>query len=276
MTATMAAALDLARRGLPVFPLRHIIRCDDGSGFICSCGSALCKNQGKHPHPNLAPNGFKNATTDINKVDWFWKAAPDANVGIATGDIVVIDVDPRHGGDETFRRIEPGLPPTWRVLTGGGGIHLYFRNADNRDIRNSASLIGPGVDVRGVGGFVVGPGSNHVSGGMYSWDVDAHPDDVPLAPLPDWLLPSARATNSNGTPTNDWQSVIGGAAEGKRNATIAKLAGHLFRRDVDVLVALDLLQSWNSCRCSPPLDPDEVAAVVASISKAELRKRTSP
>jgi hypothetical protein len=74
---------------------------------------------------------------------------------------------------------------------------------------------------------------------------------------------------------NDWQSIIGGAPEGKRNHTIAKLAGHLFCRNVDAFLALDLLQAWNACRCSPPLEPDEVAAVVASISKAELRKAAS-
>jgi bifunctional DNA primase/polymerase-like protein/primase-like protein len=271
---TASAALDLARRGLSVFPLRHIIRRDDGGGFICSCGAANCHAAGKHPHPNLAPNGCKNATADIAKVDWWWRAAPDANIGIATGEIVVIDVDPRHGGDEAFQRIEPRLPPTWRVHTGGGGLHLYFRNAGNREIRNSAGLIGAGIDVRGVGGFVVGAGSNHISGGVYAWDVDAHPDDTPLAPLPDWLFPSERSSGTQPVP-NDWQSIIGGAPEGKRNHTIAKLAGHLFCRNVDAFLALDLLQAWNACRCSPPLEPDEVAAVVASISKAELRKAAS-
>jgi hypothetical protein len=172
---TASAALDLARRGLSVFPLRHIIRRDDGGGFICSCGAANCHAAGKHPHPNLAPNGCKNATADIAKVDWWWRAAPDANIGIATGEIVVIDVDPRHGGDEAFQRIEPRLPPTWRVHTGGGGLHLYFRNAGNREIRNSAGLIGAGIDVRGVGGFVVGAGSNHISGGVYALECRCTP-----------------------------------------------------------------------------------------------------
>jgi hypothetical protein len=186
------AALDLAHRGLAVFPLRHIIRRDDGGGFICSCGSANCRRDaGKHPHPNLAPSGFKNATTDIAKVEWWWDAVPDANIGIATGEIVVIDVDPRHGGDETFQQIEPKLPLTWRVQTGGGGQHLYF-HAGNHEIKNSAGKIGPGIDVRGTGGYVVGVGSNHISGGIYSWDVDAHPDGAPLAPLPDWLITRKR------------------------------------------------------------------------------------
>src|SRR5215217_5887103 len=123
-------ALHLAGLGLPVFPLRHVIRSNDGDAYICSCGSATCRNAGKHPHGALAPNGCKDASTDDRKIRWWWDGAPCANVGIATGEIVVIDVDPRHGGEEAFRELEPKLPPTWRVQTGGGGLHLYFkRNA---------------------------------------------------------------------------------------------------------------------------------------------------
>jgi hypothetical protein len=46
----------------------------------------------------------------------------------------------------------------------------------------------PGIDIRGDGGFIVVPPSLHASGRRYAWDLSAHPDDVPLAPAPAWLL----------------------------------------------------------------------------------------
>ena len=56
-----------------------------------------------------------------------------------------------------------------------------------RNVPNSASAVGPGIDVRGDGGYIVAPPPLHMSGRPYAISVDHHPDDVPLADAPAWL-----------------------------------------------------------------------------------------
>ena len=82
-------------------------------------------------------------------------------VGVATGrGLVVVDLDVKHDGEAALQLLEgtnEDLPPTMRVRTPSGGIHLYFHST--KDLRNSASRIAPGIDIRGDGGYVVGPGT---------------------------------------------------------------------------------------------------------------------
>jgi hypothetical protein len=166
------------------------------------------------------------------------------------------------------------LPATWRALTGGGGEHVYF-SAPATEIRNSSGHLGPGLDIRGVGGYVVAPPSLHKSGRRYAWNVDFHPDECPLVPMPDWMLDRlARPTAKRGRPAEEWRTLVHkGAGNGCRNDTIAQLTGHLLRRNVDAHVTHDLMQAWNAVRCQPPLDGDEVTKVVASIAKKETARR---
>src|SRR5262245_37146549 len=89
----------------------------------CTCGKDDCRNAGKHPGTE---HGVKDATTDAITIQCWWLATPNANVGLATGAVsglIILDVDPRHGGDESLRRLEARygpLPPTAEVATGGG------------------------------------------------------------------------------------------------------------------------------------------------------------
>jgi Bifunctional DNA primase/polymerase, N-terminal len=76
------------------------------------------------------------------------------------------------------------LPETPMAHTASGGLHLYFAVIDI-EIRNSAGEkgLGPGLDVRGEGGFIVVPSE----GSGYSWDPHCNLDTVPLMPAPSWL-----------------------------------------------------------------------------------------
>jgi DNA-binding transcriptional ArsR family regulator len=122
----LQAALSYARRGLRVLPL-HSIR--DGR---CTCGKPCDRRAGKHPIGILVPNGVKRATNDAGLIRQWWARFPEANVGIATGEIApnlylyAIDVDPRNGGNDTFVTLmmEGGLPETAVSQTGGGGSHF--------------------------------------------------------------------------------------------------------------------------------------------------------
>ena len=143
------AALAYARRGVPVFP---------------------CEPGGKRP---LTPSGFWDATTDARRVRAWWGRWPRANVGVPTGGrsgLLVLDVDPRGGGPESLAALEREngqLPKTARARTGGGGLHVFFRYPADKEVRNSAGWPGPGLDVRGEGGYVVVPPSR--TGSAYGW-----------------------------------------------------------------------------------------------------------
>lgn len=128
----------------------------------------------KEPDGRLAPHGFKDATTDEATIRKWWSKQQRANIGVATGHvsgILVVDVDPRHGGDEGLAQIEKefgSFDDVPCVLTGGGGKHFYFRMPDKK-IRCSAGMVAPGVDIKGDGGYVVAAGSLHESGTRYHW-----------------------------------------------------------------------------------------------------------
>jgi putative DNA primase/helicase len=274
----LGAALALTARALPVFPLHYPIH--RGGRAWCSCGAPNCGNIGKHPHARLAPRGFKDASTDQKTVEGWWTGT-EFNIGVPTGAItglVVLDVDPRHGGDnslDVLERRHGELPPTWRFLTGGGGEHILFRHP-GRAIRNAAGKLGDGLDIRGDGGYIVAPPSLHASGRRYAISVDHHPDEVPLADMPAWLHDPlcARPVAPTATMPESWRRLVrDGVGEGRRNDAIARLSGRLLRADIDVYVALDLMRVWNAERCRPPLPDAEVVAIVTSIAGREIERR---
>jgi hypothetical protein len=202
--------------------------------------------------------------------EWF-RGWPDANIGIVTGEIsnlIVLDIDPKHGGDATLERLEHRFRPlsaTVEAVTGGGGRHLYFAHPGGFTC-NRAGLA-QGIDLRGDGGYIVAPPSIHPSGRRYAWAAGRAPDEITLAPLPRWLIIPIRGPRI-GRSLSDWRRLVReGVAEGHRNSTIASLTGHLLWHGVDPDVALELLLAWNRMRCRPPLDDAEVAQVVASIAR---------
>ncbi|ACB27123.1 bifunctional DNA primase/polymerase [Methylobacterium radiotolerans] len=281
MSDRLDTALYLARHGAKVFPLHGVL--EDSSGrLVCTCGKADCRDIGKHPMARLAPRGLINATTHEHIVRAWFTSAPQANIGMATGTTVVLDVDPRHGGDASLEALEAEhgpLPETTRALTGGGGQHILFRAPADVEIRNSAGDQGglaPGLDIRGAGGYIVAPSSRHASGRYYAWSVDHHPDDVPPAEMPDWLVQALSRTGEGAAARDpsEWRNLVAeGVVDGGRNVAVSKLTGHLLRRYVDPEVAHELVQAWNETRCRPPLTPEEVTKTVGSIARKELRRR---
>ncbi|HNB79238.1 MAG TPA: DUF3987 domain-containing protein [Rhodocyclaceae bacterium] len=144
---------------------------------------------GKLPAGRLAPHGVKSATCDAARVDQ-WFGAELLNIGLACGKsagFIVVDVDPRNGGDDTLAQIEArygALPDTLTQRTGGGGRHLFFRWSE----RVRRGKLGAGVDIKKDGGYIVAEPSR--TSGAYAfvdWEVfDAC--DPPIAEAPDWLL----------------------------------------------------------------------------------------
>jgi len=161
-------ALAYAAIGWAVLPLHGIVQ------GRCTCGDINCSKRGKHPIPR---NGLKEATTDEGTIRNWWREFPDANVGIATGEVsglIVIDVDdgPEKAGFSSLEALQSKhgtIPREACVRTGGGGLHIYLA-APGQLVRSSAGKLAPNIDVRGEGGYVVAPPSLHVSGRNYVWE----------------------------------------------------------------------------------------------------------
>jgi len=204
--------------------------------------------------------------------DWF-RRWPEMNIAIVSGSIsglAVLDVDPRHRGDESLRRLEEvhgQLAETIAAETGGGGLHLYFR-LPARALHNRAGLA-DGIDLRAEGGMVVAPPSVHPSGRPYRWRPGRGPSEQSLAAMADWVLRLALGGPEGQAHTvSHWRDLTRtGVVEGERNSSLASLAGYLLWHGLDAEVVLELLLSWNRIRCRPPLIDDEVASVVASIAR---------
>jgi archaellum biogenesis ATPase FlaH len=136
-------AIHLAELGFSIFPLR--------------------------PNSKIpADKGWQTiATSDCEKIRSWFAARPTMNYGIACGPsgLAVVDLDTKNGidGISNWSRTTAGLglQKTFEVTTPSGGMHLYFK-AEN--VGNSVGTVAPGVDVRGTGGYVVGPGSTTDSG----------------------------------------------------------------------------------------------------------------
>jgi hypothetical protein len=173
------AALDYAARGVPVLPV-HTPTIQPGREVACSCGDPACGSIGKHP---ITAHGLRDASTNREQVEWWWRRFPRANVGLATGHLFdVLDVD-GPTGERSMARLSPGHPasrPGPLVRTGRGGWHVYLAptglgNPKPRDLEK--------VDWRGRGGYVLAPPSRHASGRRYRWvrDLDNPIPEVPAA-----------------------------------------------------------------------------------------------
>jgi len=142
--------------------------------------------------PLPGSRGHLDASDDADLARLWWQQMPAANIATATGvrsKIWVLDVDPKNGGDETLAELEAqhgALPLTVRVQTPSGGEHLWWQwPANGPEIRCSASRVGPGLDVRAEGGFVVVPPSRLANGRGYRWIANGA---RAIADAPAWLI----------------------------------------------------------------------------------------
>lgn len=182
MNELRRAALYYVAGGLPVFP---------------------CVPGGKRP---LTKHGLKDASTAERQVLEWWSRWRNANIGIPTGPAsgwFVIDLDGEQGlASWAALEATHGVTATLEQMTGGGGVHLVFAYPPGVTLGNTTGKLGPGVDTRGTGGYVLVPPSVHPSGRRYAW----HDDSRKPAPCPPWLVellqpaaPSAMSTPAERT-----------------------------------------------------------------------------
>lgn len=182
------AAVMLAELGYRVFPVRP---------------------GGKAP---ATPHGCLDATCDIETIENWWTANPAYNIGVSTDGLLVVDVDVKDGvtpewfTPETADRLTSSAGAV--VRTPRTGWHLWYRQPDGVELRNTTGRIADGIDTRANGGYVVCYPSVTATGAYTAVsELDRAPEDLP--PVPQWLLdelpdnkPAAPKPETNGTPIN--------------------------------------------------------------------------
>jgi hypothetical protein len=246
----LAAALAYAKQGQPVF---------------------ACEPGGKRPHSRLAPNGFKNATTDPDTIREWFDLEPTANIGMPTGlpttyTVLDVDIKPEENiqGDTTLDglvALNGDLPITRLQRTPSGGMHFCFASVSG--LGNSAGSLGKGLDIRGEGGYIV-VAPSVLPTGVYTWVNDAE-----LAPIPEWI--TAKLTTAKKTK----YKVPADAGPGNRNDTLWKLGRSLRATGNDELSIGAALIARNQ-GFSPPLSDAEVDSIIARVISTADRPDFTP
>ncbi|MBB5872007.1 hypothetical protein F4553_005386 [Allocatelliglobosispora scoriae] len=209
----MGAAQAYIALGWPVFLLgrtkRPVALCHD-------CARARDSPDVVHDPescPCLTCHGFYAATLDPKRLKRMFEAVPGGMLAIRTGApsrLVVVDVDPAAGGGASLvSLIERGLcPPTRFVRTGSGGLHLYYRHpGPTVRVPCSAGVLGPGIDVRGDGGYIVAPPSIHPrTGRPYTCGTPGAQVEEMASPLLTAVTAPPRSTNlpDRAVPATAW------------------------------------------------------------------------
>jgi hypothetical protein len=246
------AALWYAAQGWPVFPLHHVVSIDGTEYDACTCkagGNPGCLDKGKHPR---TIHGFKDATTNASIVRGWWEVWPDANIGIATGYPFAFVVDEDVPG--ALHMAYPVLLDDRDMVEQAtpNGRHLLFSAASNRldpelpELGNSTGgrgrSLGPGIDTRGRGGYIVACPSVTPSG-RYVWRSDPRgPWPMLPAPMEEALRPKAlkpmgelynysssddRISRYVESAVEAAASELRSAAQGNRNHTLNEVAFRL-------------------------------------------------
>lgn len=216
----------------------------------------------------LTPHGCKDAKKDPGAIKNWWNKHPDAAIGVATGsksNLIVIDedIDDEKGlnGYEEVTRWEKdhqAFPETVTSITGRGGYHLYY-HYEGSDIGNRAGIL-DGVDVRGEGGYVIAPPSQHPNLTEYHWEFP--PDETDIAELNDTI----REFLSIGTSYAEKKEfkLPATVGEGQRNDIVFKYACSLQAQGLSDNAIRVAIYDANKERCQPPLDEQELEALLLS------------
>lgn len=199
-----SVALEWVRRGFPVIPCS---RTDKG---------AMVPGFGRDATPEQLAQ-----FSDPDQVTTWWSGRfKRAHVGLLTGrrhngrGLLVVDLDMRKDGtalpaeyadvssgadvlERLATKASAEWPDTYTVLTPSGGIHLYYQQPADGPLIGCATgagptapHLGPLIDVRGVGGYIIAAGSYSAAQGI-PYRRASSPGLLPQ-PLPSWLLERLR------------------------------------------------------------------------------------
>ncbi len=215
-----------------------------------------------------------NATLDEAKVREWWTRWPKAGIGIRTGDrFFMVDVDLKSGGqdDLDFLVEQYGRFDTLQQITGTGGYHFLFEMPDFavRNIQGAQTpIFGPGIDIRGVGGYMVAcPSWNPQTKRFYCWDGADEIEQQLIARAPAWMLERLKARRPNPEGWTPAPALAEAWPKGQRHRGLVSLAGTMRQRGLTAAEMLPTLLAANRARCNPPYDEDHIRQIADSMEK---------
>ncbi|WP_432165028.1 bifunctional DNA primase/polymerase [Streptomyces sp. bgisy031] len=242
-TLALAHALSAAERGLAVIPLSRTKLPALRSPHRDEADPAPCHGECGRPG-----HGVYDATTDPGRIRDLFAAAPRATgYGIACGlpphHLIGVDLDTKSGTDSSSALRELALrhlftiPDTVVVATPSGGRHVWLSGPPDVVVPNSAGRLAPGIDIRGAGGYLVGPGSRTAQGVYSAVPGTAH---LPVAPCPPALVrlltPPPRAHHPSpahaGRHGQGLVQFVLAAHEGQRNTRLFWAACRAYESDL--------------------------------------------
>ena len=222
---------------------------------------------GKTPYRS----GVNEATTDAATIDKWFAEEPGLNYGIATGHgLVALDCDAKHASFHADY-FSLAAPRTLEFGSANGGYRILLRR-----LQGGRRDFAPSINVRGKGGYIVGPGSV-INGKRYRIEVDA-----PIAPAPAEI--TARLSRHTDKPTaadtstplgemdtapaltRAWGIVAGhaGVDEGGRDNECFRVACRVKDEGVSDGTCLEVMRQFNAEKCNPPLPEADIERVVSS------------
>lgn len=277
-----------ASQGWKILPCYGIV----GGRCTCNQTHAEPKDVGKHPALNSWHTGASDDPIEISR---WWERDPEANIGVfcRPSGFLVIDIDPRSGGHDSFEEfeklVEGALPPTVEATTGvytlGGrtlrGRHIFYRCDPSEELIGNLKAAGiKGIDIKHNGYVLIAP-SRHFSGVNYEWAEGKAPWETEMAEAPEELLAFLRKRKSrSAVGTVDWSETFAdvdfgadrvdiekmldeGIEEGSRAVDIYKLTCAVANK-FDVKTTLGrqsvetLMFRFNYEKVKPPLEVDEL------------------
>jgi putative DNA primase/helicase len=289
-----------AKQGWKLLPCHGIT--DQGR---CTCNGAHGepKDIGKHPAIN---EWNVKATDDEFIVKTWWENSPEGNIGVfcQPSGFMVIDIDPRSGGIDSFEKFEElldgVLPSTVEALTGAytykgrtvRGRHLYFKCDPSEQLIGNLKANGlSGIDIK-HNGYVMLPPSRHGSGVNYEWAEGKAPWQLEIAEAPEFLMSIIRKkTRKSGTSlgNGDWgwasdlewngervdveKMLLDGIDEGSRAVDIYKLTCALANKlgvqsEVGKMAVETTMIRFNAEKVRPPLELEGPGGLLMHVRRA--------
>ena len=281
MTATLpdttTNAWQLNEAGLSIVPLGSPFEQPPAWFVDGRCSGDTDKAKSEWPKaPRFRWKQYQDKAPDDGQIEQWTTQFPHTNWAIITGHkVVVVDAD----SAEAVQFIEDGgITRTPLCARTSKGKHYYFRANPDYPVHNSVRK--NRIDLRGIGGYVVAPGSTHADGTLYRWEVDGSMDIRDLHDLP-VLFPDdvaaingfngqsaqEKPTGDLGFSTDQYPLPHDGSnlSEGQgRNNAAASMAGQLLRRNHSLREVKAILDQWNQSN-TPPLSDAELNTTIASI-----------
>jgi len=294
------ASVWYAQQGWKILPCHGI---DDGGRCTCNGIHGEPKDVGKHP---AIGEWNARATDDQLVIHNWWSTSPINNIGVfcQPSGFIVIDIDPRSGGIESFEKLDElldgALPNTVEALTGRytyngkaeRGRHLFFKVDNSEQFVGNLKASGlNGIDIKHNGYVMLAP-SRHGSGVNYEWKPGHAPWEIEMADAPEALLEVIRKKNRKSGSSHadgDW-SWMGdldykgdrvdiakileeGIDEGSRAVDIYKLACALSNKyGVETpekrLMIETLMIRFNYEKVRPPMELEGVNSLLMHVRRA--------